>query len=152
MLPVTANGIESRMMNVFGDALEVHVEQHENQRQGDWHHQFEAFAHAEHVFVLPGPLEPIARGQQPGLLDFLRHKLFSLVDVAADVAADHVHIDPASEGAVFIANDRRAAGGMDVHQLAEGDLLKRRSRLAATRRSPIRRHWPIAATRPAMRT
>jgi hypothetical protein len=62
----------------------------------------QARPHAQHVFILAGPFEAIACGQHSGILDFFRNGALGVLDVAADIAASHVHIDPASERTILV--------------------------------------------------
>ena len=106
--------------------LRVHVEQAEDEDQGDGQDDLEALPHPEHVLVLPAPRHRVA-GRH---LDGARHRLLRAVDVTADVdlRGVEVDVDVAGQEPVLVADHGRALGELHLRDLLHRDLAAARQR------------------------
>src|SRR6185369_3539049 len=99
----------------FGEAPEIHVEQQENDQQGDRHDDLEFLDGAFHVFKLAAP-GGIGAGRE---FDLRVDRLPRLGDVGADVAVADIDVDVGREQRVFGTDGRGAGGDLNFGKLAE---------------------------------
>jgi len=68
--------------------------------------------------TVAAPDQAVARRQSDHLVD----RLLSVLDVASDVSAGHIDIDPCRRHRPFSAHDHRSSDLPDVRDLSKGDL------------------------------
>ena len=116
--PTSANGSDEHHDQRLADALEVEVEQQEDDRERRRNDELHLRLGALHVLVLPAPDDAVA-GRQ---LDHVAHHLLRVAHVAADVAARDVDVHPRRRHGALGAHDHRSRHLLDRRELAERDL------------------------------
>ena len=102
----------------FSHRVEIGVEQHHDDQQGQGHHVGQPFRSALHVLVLAAP-EQVVAGRH---LHLFLHHLLGFLDVAAQVAPGYVHEDVAHQFRIFALDGRGPHGHAHARQLGERNL------------------------------
>jgi hypothetical protein len=98
------------------DRLGVHVEEDQDDEQGQGDDHPEPLLGLHHVFVFAAPDEAVAFGDLER-----RDGLFRFPDVAADVAPGKIDVDVGSQESLFALDRRGAPHDPDIRQFPQGN-------------------------------